>query len=170
MSRNNIFLSEQFSQGTFMRDESLLEITRDFYTLFKDTIEGHKQAREVIDAISLARVALTALAYELEGPRLIDRIRIGLLPSQDVRIANHTLAQRGQPLKTHIALDSDDISNYWVEIFEFRNDTLYRVGDAVIKIHHYEYLSVLAEPSLYYFSTAFKLHCRLQKAGMGAHR
>jgi hypothetical protein len=148
-------------------------IYRGAQSLFKMAIVRHKDINsnsEGHDAVLRARAALHELTTLVKKPVLIDRIRIGLLGSQDVRTFNHAAAQRGQPLKTHIALDREDISNYWVDVLEFQGDTLYRVGDAVIKISHYQYLDVLKEPSLYYFSTAFKLHCRLQDAGMGAVR
>lgn len=152
-------------------------IFRGTQSLFKMAMVGHKDINSKSEghdaklrARARARAALHELTTLVKKPVLIDRIRIGLLGSQDVRTFNHAAAQRGQPLKTHIALDREDISNYWVDVLEFQGDTLYRVGDAVIKISHYQYLDVLKEPSLYYFSTAFKLHCRLQDAGMGAVR
>ena len=43
------------------------------------------------------------------------------------------------------------------------NSHFYRVGDIVVPATEYEYRMVIANPNMYYFSSALKLHCRIQR-------
>ena len=53
--------------------------------------------------------------------------------------------------------------NYWAEAIRIGDSYFYRVGDIVVPVLEYEYRNVLANPNMYYFSSALKLHYRIQR-------
>lgn len=57
----------------------------------------------------------------------------------------------------------DDENNYWAEAIEDGEKFSYRVNGTTIEITEYEFGMVVSNPSLYYFSTALKLHYRIKK-------
>ena len=53
---------------------------------------------------------------------------------------------------------------YFAEAIEYQGEYFYRVDGVTVKAEQYEYERVIANPSLYYFSSALKLHHRIRKA------
>jgi hypothetical protein len=51
---------------------------------------------------------------------------------------------------------------YHAEAIEDNGEFFYRVGDKVIEITEWEFYRVIANPRLYYFSTALKLDCAIK--------
>jgi hypothetical protein len=65
-----------------------------------------------------------------------------------------------------------DENNYFSEAIEFEGKYFYRVDGVTVEALHYEYEWVIANPRLYYFSSALKLHHRIRKAkelGLGCN-
>lgn len=52
---------------------------------------------------------------------------------------------------------------YLAEAYKYKGRYYYRVGDTTIEITNTQYAQVIANPHLYYFSTALKLHCLINK-------
>ena len=90
----------------------------------------------------------------------ITRVRIGLLPTAPRRLRD--------VVEVVEALDGayppDDENNYWADVIQDGPKFYYRVDDTTVEINSDEYHKVIANPSLYYFSTALKLHHRMRKA------
>ena len=76
------------------------------------------------------------------------RIRIGLLYTE-----------------TTPSIAVEDENNYWADVLEDNNQFLYRAKGATVDITEAEFKNVIANPKLYYFSTALRLHVRLKNAG-----
>jgi hypothetical protein len=57
-----------------------------------------------------------------------------------------------------------DENHYFAEAIEYQGAYFYRVDGVTVKAEQYEYERVIANPSLYYFSSALKLHLRIRKA------
>ena len=57
--------------------------------------------------------------------------------------------------------------NYWAEAIRIGDSYFYRVGDIVVPVLEYEYQNVIRNPNMYYFSSALKLHYRIQRAREG---
>ena len=64
----------------------------------------------------------------------------------------------------------DDENNYWAEAIEDGDKFYYRVNGITIEITENEFSEVVINPSLYYFSTALKLHLRVQRAKITIQR
>lgn len=65
-----------------------------------------------------------------------------------------------------------DENNYFAEAIEHQGEYFYRVDGVTVQAERYEYERVITNPSLYYFSSALKLHHRIRKAkelGIGYH-
>jgi hypothetical protein len=65
-----------------------------------------------------------------------------------------------------------DENNYFAEAIEHEGQYFYRVDGVTVEAEQYEYERVIANPRLYYFSSALKLHHRIRKAkelGIGYH-
>lgn len=58
----------------------------------------------------------------------------------------------------------DDDNNYWAEAIEDGGKFYYRAKGVTIEIGEPEFRKVIETPSLYYFSTALKLHFRIERA------
>ena len=56
-----------------------------------------------------------------------------------------------------------DENNYFAEAIEYHDQYFYRVDGVTVKAEQYEYERVIANPRLYYFSSALKLHHRIRK-------
>ena len=98
-------------------------------------------------------------------PGKITRVRIGLHPTSELRARNHLDRLAG---KVPTFLDPpDDDNNYWAEAIEDGDKFYYRARGAAVEIEEYEFHRVVGNPSLYYFSTALKLHCRIDRAKAG---
>jgi hypothetical protein len=57
-----------------------------------------------------------------------------------------------------------DENHYFAEAIKYQGEYFYRVDGVTVKADQYEYERVIANPSLYYFSSALKLHHRIRKA------
>lgn len=53
--------------------------------------------------------------------------------------------------------------NYFAEAIEENGQYFYRVDAITISVDKYEYEAVISNPYLYYFSTALRLHNRIQR-------
>lgn len=63
-----------------------------------------------------------------------------------------------------------DENNYLAEAIEHDGQYFYRVDGVTVQAQQYEYERVIANPRLYYFSSALKLHhriCRAKELGIG---
>jgi len=76
------------------------------------------------------------------------RIRIGLVPQ----------GQQQPPTPP------DDRKHYWAEAIEDEGRFYYLVKDTILEISEYEFGKVVINPYLYYFSTALRLHNRIERA------
>ena len=95
-------------------------------------------------------------------PGKITRLRIGLHSTAELRAMNHLDRLAG---KVPTSLDPpEDDNNYWAEAIEDGDKFFYRGKGSTIKIAEDEFRQVVRNPSLYYFSTALKLHHRIKKA------
>lgn len=91
----------------------------------------------------------------------ITRLRIGLHSTAELRAKNHPDRLAG---KVPTSLDPpDDDNNYWTEAIEDGDKFYYRGKGTTIEITEDEFRQVVRNPSLYYFSTALKLHHRLEQ-------
>lgn len=57
----------------------------------------------------------------------------------------------------------DDDHHYWAEVIRDATGFHYRVSGVTVEITEEEYKKVLANPHLYYFSTALRLHMRIRR-------
>ncbi len=91
----------------------------------------------------------------------VTRVRIGTHHTGDLREANRLAREAGKPLRRPDP--PDDESNYWAEAIRIGDSYFYRVGDIVVPVLEYEYRNVVRNPNMYYFSSALKLHYRIQR-------
>jgi len=91
----------------------------------------------------------------------VTRLRIGTHGTGHLREANRLAREAGKPLRRPDP--PDDKNNYWAEAIRIGDCHFYRVGDIVVPASEYEYRMVIANPNMYYFSSALKLHCRIQR-------
>jgi hypothetical protein len=63
-------------------------------------------------------------------------------------------------LKLRVTL-LDGYFKYVAQAIEYRGRYYYCIGDRIVEIAKWEYDRVIANPRLYYFSTALKLHKRI---------
>ena len=57
-----------------------------------------------------------------------------------------------------------DERNYFAEAIKYQGKYFYRVDGVTVETEQYEYERVITNPHLHYFSSALKLHYRIQKA------
>lgn len=96
---------------------------------------------------------------------LIVRVRVGNWRTDELREANRRAREAGLPL---LRPDPpDDENNYWAEAIKLNDSFFYRIGETVVPATEYEYRMVIANPNLYYFSSALKLHVRIERAREG---
>lgn len=58
----------------------------------------------------------------------------------------------------------DTEHNYLAEAIEYAGKYYYRAKNTIVEISEYEYRMVIINPNMYYFSSALKLHIRIQQA------
>ncbi len=110
-----------------------------------------------------ATQVITGTSERLPGK--ITRLRVGSHTTREQREQNRLDRQAG---KVPTTLDPpDDDNNYWAEAIEDEDRFYYRAKGITIKIEEYEFRRVVENPTLYYFSTALKLHWRIERAGAG---
>ena len=81
----------------------------------------------------------------------IARLRIGQIPPETLQLQNLRYAQ----ISTE---------QYWAEVIEDGKKFYYRVNGTAVEMTRSEFDKVIANPFLYYFSTALKLHLRVERA------
>jgi hypothetical protein len=91
----------------------------------------------------------------------ITRIRIRLQPSKDLDSGEHF----DHPLGCDDASPAppEDENNYWAEAIEDGDKFHYRVDDTTLEITADQFRRVIDNPTLYYFSTALKLHLEIKR-------
>jgi hypothetical protein len=95
----------------------------------------------------------------------VTRLRIGTLHTADLREANRLAREAGRP---QLRPDPpDDENNYWADAIQRGDEFFYRVGDTTVPISEHEYRMVIGNPNTYYFSSALKLHIRIERAREG---
>jgi len=125
-------------------------------------------------AAAAASVGLPAAASTATGTpadpfagtgALITRLRVGNWRTDELREANRRAREAGLPLLRPDPPDDKD--NYWAEAIKLGENYFYRIGETVVPVTEYEYRMVIANPNLYYFSSALKLHHRVERARQG---
>ncbi len=108
-----------------------------------------------------AAAATTAPAQGTRPPldAEVTRVRIGTHRTGDLREANRLAREAGKPLRRPDP--PDDENNYWADAIRIGDSYFYRVGDVVVPATEYEYQKVIANPNMYYFSSALRLHRRI---------
>src|SRR5690606_17007473 len=86
----------------------------------------------------------------------IKRVRVGLLPTTELRLRDNIKVI--PQFDGAYPFPSDDENNYWADVIQDGSEFYYRVDGITVKIDKDEYHAMIANPSLYYFSTALKLH------------
>lgn len=106
------------------------------------------------------------LAVQEDGPaETVTRLRIGTRRTMDLRRANRLAREAGHP---QLRPDPpDDENNYWADAIQRGDEFFYRVGDTTVPISEHEYRMVIGNPNTYYFSSALKLHIRIERAREG---
>ena len=95
----------------------------------------------------------------------VTRLRIGTHRTAELREAKQHVREAGnQQLPPD---PPDDDNNYWAEAIRMDGSYYYRVGEVIVPITEYEYRMVIGNPNLYYFSSALKLHYRINRARQG---
>lgn len=90
--------------------------------------------------------------------RKTTRIKIGLHP-----------ARLSLQLGWHSPPSSYAENNYWVEAIEDGDKFYYRAKGTTIEIADWEFDRVIINPTLYYFSTALRLHIRIKREMEGVY-
>ena len=124
------------------------------------------QSTAAAAAASILPAAAMAATVPAQGtaPPLdaeVTRVRIGTHGTGDLRKANQLAREAGKPLRRPDP--PDDEMNYWAEAIRIGDCHFYRVGDIVVPVLEYEYRNVVRNPNMYYFSSALKLHYRIQR-------
>jgi len=99
----------------------------------------------------------------------ITNLKIGLHQFNDSPLRKKITALRNQLLP--LAFYQDE-NNYLAQAIEHEGQYFYRINGVTVKALQYEYERAIANPRLYYFSSALKLHFRVKKAkelGLGLH-
>jgi len=124
-------------------------------------------AAAAASVLPAAAMAATVPAQDTAPPldAEVTRVRIGTHRTGDLREANRLAREAGKPLRRPDP--PDDEMNYWAEAIRIGDSYFYRVGDIVVPVLEYEYQNVIRNPNMYYFSSALKLHYRIQRAREG---
>jgi hypothetical protein len=99
----------------------------------------------------------------------ITPLQIGLHQSNQYAIKRQWLALRNRFVP--IAFYRNE-HHYLAEAIAHEGRHYYRVDGTTVELKEHEYQRVIANPKLYYFSAALKLHHRIKRAkvlGLGAH-
>jgi hypothetical protein len=91
----------------------------------------------------------------------ITQLKIGLLQLHDSKWKKLLDVFRDRYIPISFIKDEN---NYFSEAIEFEGKYFYRVDGVTVEALDYEYERVIANPRLYYFSSALKLHHRIRKA------
>lgn len=91
----------------------------------------------------------------------ITQLKIGLLQLNDSKWKKVLDIFRNRYIP--IAFIKDE-NHYLAEAIEYQSEYFYRVDGVTVQAQQYEYERVIANPRLYYFSSALKLHHRIRKA------
>ena len=124
------------------------------------------QSTAAAAAASVLPAAATGATVSSQGmaPTLdaeVTRVRVGNWRTDTLREANQRAREAGKPQPRPDP--PDDENNYWGEAIRIGDSYFYRVGDIVVPATEYEYRMVIANPNMYYFSSALKLHFRIQR-------
>jgi hypothetical protein len=89
-------------------------------------------------------------------------IRIGRIQPDALRLQNRFdyRLERDEATST----PPDDDSHYWAEVIQDGDKFYYLVNDTMLEISEYEFGKVILNPYLQYFSTALRLHRRIERA------
>lgn len=91
----------------------------------------------------------------------ITNIQIGLHQFNDSNVKKSLKALRDRLLP--LALYRDE-NNYVAQAIELKGQYFYRINGVTVQALKHEYEQAIANPRLYYFSSALKLHFRVKKA------
>lgn len=114
--------------------------------------------------IQMAPPPAEIAATEALPAEKITPLRIGNWPTAELRKANRIARKAGR--RQHLP-PPDDEHNYWADAIKCGDDFFYRVGDTTVPISEHEYRMVIANPNTYYFSSALKLHFRIDRNRSG---
>lgn len=131
--------------------------------------------RDFLKSTAAAATAIGVPAISLAAPEPADPfiaagaeitpVRVGNHRTADLREANRRAREAGEPQPQPDP--PDDENNYWAEAIRLGDSYFYRVADIVVPATEYEVRMVIANPNTYYFSSALKLHCRIDRARRG---
>jgi len=99
----------------------------------------------------------------------ITNIQVGLHQFNDSNVRKSLIALRDKLLPLGLYRDEN---NYVAQAIEHEGQYFYRVNGVTVEALKHEYERAIANPRLYYFSSALKLHFRVKKArelGLGLH-
>lgn len=99
----------------------------------------------------------------------ITQIKVGLLQLNESKCKKALDVFRSRYIPITFIKDEN---NYFAEAIEYQGQYFYRVDGVTVQAEQYEYERAIANPRLYYFSSALKLHHRIKKAkelGIGIH-
>lgn len=115
-------------------------------------------------ALSVAATQISPSSDERHAGK-VTRLRIGSHTTSELRARNRIDRLAGKAPTSQEPPDDDN--NYWAEAIEDEGRFYYRAKGVTIAIEESEFRRVVENPSLYYFSTALKLHLRIERARAG---
>lgn len=115
-------------------------------------------------ALSVAATQISQSSDERHTGK-VTRLRIGSHTTSELRERNRIDRLAGKAPTSQEPPDDDN--NYWAEAIEDEGRFYYRAKGVTIALEEYEFRRVVENPSLYYFSTALKLHFRIERARAG---
>lgn len=115
-------------------------------------------------ALSVAATQISPSSDERHTGK-VTRLRIGSHTTSELRARNRIDRLAGKT--PSFPEPPDDDNNYWAEAIEDGGRFYFRAKGVTIAIEEYEFRRVVENPSLYYFSTALKLHFRIERAKAG---
>ena len=115
--------------------------------------------RDFIQSTAAATAPAQGTAPPLDAE--VTRVRVGNWRTDTLREANRLAREAGKPQPRPDPPDHEH--NYWPDAIRIGDSYFYLVGDIVVPATEYEYRMVIANPNMYYFSSALKLHYRIQR-------
>lgn len=99
--------------------------------------------------------------------RKITHLRIGCVGTENLRLQTQLdrLLRRSEVPPT----PPDDENIYWAEAIEDGDKFYYEAKGITVEIAEWEFRRVIGNPTLYYFSTALRLHLRIERATKGIY-
>jgi len=91
----------------------------------------------------------------------ITNIQIGLHQFNDSGVKKSLTALRNRFLPLVLYRDEN---HYAAQAIEYESQYFYRINGVTVQALKHEYEQAIANPRLYYFSSALKLHFRVKKA------